>query len=133
MTKPLALARLGELERIIMKRLWGSGPGDAKSLHKSIGRPRHITLNTVQSTVERLFRKGLLDREKVSHAYVYAPRVTREQFSAEIMRELVRELFGGTLKPVLAALVDLTARFGDDELLHLEELVAARRRGGAPK
>ncbi len=110
-----------------MDCLWTNGPADAKALYRTIGRPRRITLNTVQSTVERLYRKGLLARDKVSHAYVYAPRLTREAFGAQVMHGLVRDLLGGTLEPVLAAFVDLTARTGDDELARLERLVAARR------
>jgi len=114
-----------------MDRLWTEGPGDAKALYRTIGRPRRITLNTVQSTVERLFRKGLLGREKVSHAYVYAPSLTREEFGAKVMHGVVRDLLGGTLDPVLAAFVDLTARTGDDELARLERLVSARRARGS--
>jgi predicted transcriptional regulator len=129
-TKRNALAVLGGLELAVMDRLWAEGPADVKSLHQIIGRARRITLNTVQSTVERLFRKGLLGRDKVSHAYVYAPRLTREQFGAEVMHGVVRELLGGTLEPVLAAFVDLTARTGDEELARLERLVSARRGGG---
>lgn len=121
-------ALLGDLERAVMARLWESGPADAKAVHQAIGRPRRITLNTVQSTVERLHRKGLLDREKVSHAYVYAPRISREEFGAEVMHGVVRDLLGGELEPVLAAFVDLTARVGKDELSRLERLVSERRR-----
>ncbi len=130
-TKRSLLPLLGELERALMDRLWTDGPADAKALHRTIGRPRRITLNTVQSTVERLFRKGFLSREKVSHAYVYAPRLTREEFGAQVMHGIVRDLLGGTLEPVLAAFVDLTARTGEDELARLERLVSARRTRGA--
>jgi predicted transcriptional regulator len=118
---------LGDLERHIMSRLWDDGPADVKSLHRGVGRRRGITLNTVQSTAERLYRKGLLAREKVSHAYVYSPRISRAEFGARVMQHFVRDLLGGKLEPVLAAFVDLTARAGGDELSELERLVAARR------
>lgn len=118
---------LGDLERAVMTRLWEDGEADVKALFKAIGRPRRITLNTVQSTVERLYRKGLLDREKISHAYVYRPRISREEFGAEVMHGVVRDLLGGDLEPVLAAFVDLTARVGKDELSRLERLVSERR------
>lgn len=125
--KPFSM--LGGLERAVMDRLWGHGPSDVKALHQAVGQPRRITHNTVQSTVERLFRKGLLTREKVSHAYVYAPALSREEFGAQVMHGVVRDLLGGTLETVLAAFVDLTARTGDEELARLERLVSARRGG----
>lgn len=119
---------MGELERAVLHCLWDGEPADAKSVHRAIGRRRGITLNTVQSTVERLHRKGLLHREKVSHAYVYSPRVSRAELGARMMHGVVRDLVGGELEPVLAAFVDLTAEIGPEELSRLERLVAERRR-----
>jgi len=118
---------LGDLERVVMTRLWDEGRADVKTLFEAIGRPRGITSNTVQSTVERLYRKGLLEREKISHAYVYMPRISREEYGAAVMHGVVRDLLGGKLEPVLAAFVDLTARVGPAELTRLERLVSERR------
>jgi predicted transcriptional regulator len=128
-TSRTPLPVLGDLERAVMMRLWQDGPADAKALYQAVGRPRRITLNTVQSTVERLFRKGLLSRTKVSHAYVYEPRLSREDFGAQMMHGVVRDLLGGKLGPVLAAFVELTARVGKSELDRLERLIAERRGG----
>lgn len=118
---------LGELEAAVMGHVWAEGPADVKSVHRAIGTRRRITLNTVQSTMERLYRKGLLDREKVSHAYVYAPRVSREDFGAAVLREVVASVLGGRMGPMLAAFVDLAARSGTEELERLERLISARR------
>jgi predicted transcriptional regulator len=127
--RPVAL--LGDLEGAVMTHLWdGGGAADVKAVYEAIGRARRITLNTVQSTMERLFRKGLLGREKVSHAYVYAPRVSRAEFGARLMHDVAREVFGGTVEPLLAAFVDLTARTGEADLARLERLIAARRGAG---
>jgi predicted transcriptional regulator len=118
---------LGELEAAIMMHVWDAGPCDVKAAHDVVGRARGITLNTVQSTMERLARKGLLDRRKVSHAYVYSARLSRERFGARIVRDVVQRFLGGEPAPVLAAFVDLAARAGEDELDRLERLIAARR------
>ena len=124
---------LGDLEAAVMAHVWDVGPCDVKAAHQIIGRRRHITLNTVQSTMERLHRKGFLDRQKVSHAYVYSARVTREGFGAQVVREVVDRFLGGKPAPMLAAFVDFAARVGDDELARLEQLITAqrqRRNGG---
>src|SRR6266545_4001116 len=105
MTMPMPpLARLGDLETAVLEHVWAAGPCDVKAVHRTLGSRRGITLNTVQSTMERLFRKGLLVREKVSHAYVYSPRHTREAF------------------------VDLAARTDEANLDRLERLIAERRK-----
>jgi predicted transcriptional regulator len=118
---------LGELEAAVMDQLWSHGPVDVKTVHAAIGRKRRITLNTVQSTMERLHRKGLLDREKVSHAYVYNPRLSREAFGARVVEEVVSQVLGGETEPMLAAFVDVAARAGAEQLERLEQLIAKHR------
>lgn len=122
------LPRLGDLETAVLEHLWAAGPSDVKAVHRSIGAPRHITLNTVQSAMERLFRKGLLAREKVSHAYVYSPRHSREELGARVVQDVVARLLRGEAAPVLEAFVDLAARTDEGNLDRLELLIAQRRK-----
>lgn len=119
---------LGDLERSVLDQLWSGGPQDVKACHHAVGRSRKITLNTVQSTMERLFRKGLLRREKVSHAYVYEAALRREELGARLARDVVRAI-AGAAEPgaMVAAFVDLAERAGDDALERMERLVAERR------
>lgn len=111
-----------------MEHLWSRGEGDAKGVHSALGKRRGITLNTVQSTLKRLFEKTLLTRDKVSHAHVYRPRVSREQFQHGALGELVGELMGGQADAMVSAFVELTERAGPEHLARLEHLVAERRR-----
>jgi predicted transcriptional regulator len=119
---------LGDLELAVMDHLWSAGPLDVKACHLAIGKRRRITLNTVQSTMERLFRKGLLRRDKVSHAYVYESVLSREAFGAQLAQEVVAAAVGQAAPAsLLAAFVDLADRAGDDALARMEQLIAARR------
>lgn len=119
---------LGDLERSVMDHLWTAGCQDVKACHEAVGRRRNITLNTVQSTMERLFRKGLLRRDKVSHAYVYEASLTREAYGAQLAREVVAAAVGSAAPAsLLAAFVDLAERAGEDTLAHMEQLIAVRR------
>jgi predicted transcriptional regulator len=127
MTMP-ALPRLGELETAVLEHVWKAGPSEVKAVHRTLGSRRKITLNTVQSTMERLFRKGLLAREKVSHAYVYSPRQTREELGARVVEEVVSRLLHGEAVPVLEAFVDLAARTDAENLDRLERLIAEKRK-----
>ncbi len=122
------LPRLGDLETAVLEHVWAKGPCDVKTVHRSIGAPRGITPNTVQSAMERLFRKGLLAREKVSHAYVYSPRQSREQVGARAIQDVVSRLLKGQAVPVLEAFVDLAARTDEANLDRLERLIAEKRK-----
>lgn len=125
---PVRPTLLGELETAVMNHLWSGGGGDAKAVHEVLGRSRGITINTIQSTLKRLFEKGILERDKVSHAHVYRARVTREAFHGELIRELVGDLMDGQAEIVVSAFVDLAERAGAEHLERLGSLVAERRR-----
>ena len=119
---------LGELESAVLEHLWSQGAEDVKSVHRALGLRRGIKLNTVQSTMDRLFRKGLLAREKVSHAYVYRADVSREQLSTRVIGEVVDQLSGGQPNVMLSAFVSLAEQQGDDAMAQLEALIAQRRK-----
>ena len=121
---------LGELELAVMDYLWRRGEGDVRAAHEAIGKGRRITSNTVQSTLKRLYEKGLAVREKVSHAYLYRPTCTRAEFHARVLDQVVGGLMAGEPDAVLAAFVDLAEAQGPGQLERLEALVSARRRQG---
>jgi predicted transcriptional regulator len=120
--------RLGDLEVAVLRHLWRRGASSVKAVHRALGGRRGIALNTVQSTMERLFRKGLLGREKVSHAYVYAPLLSKSELGTRIIEEAV-DVVAGERSMILSALVDYADREGEGVLAELEALVAERRRG----
>jgi predicted transcriptional regulator len=120
---------LGELELAVLEELWRHGPLDAIQAHQGVGIRRGIGVNTVQSTLKRLFRKGLLQREKVSHAYVYSPAVRREEVMERLIAEVVETFSNGRPEPMLTAFVDLAAKADDENLSRLERLLAERRAG----
>jgi predicted transcriptional regulator len=120
---------LGDLETAVLEQIWADGSSEVKRVYAAIGKPRRITLNTVQSTMERLWRKGLLDREKVSHAYVYSARHTRAELCARMVEQVVGTVLRGEPATLLSAFVDLAARADRENLDRLEALIAKRRGG----
>ncbi|WP_197477276.1 BlaI/MecI/CopY family transcriptional regulator, partial [Alcanivorax sp. HI0044] len=63
--------QLGELEKQVLQYFWKGRTADAKSVHSHFEKRRGGTLNTIQSTLDRLYKKGLLRREKQGHAFHY--------------------------------------------------------------
>lgn len=118
---------LGNLERAVLTRLWSHGPADPRRMHAAVGAPRGITVNTVQSTLERLCRKRLAARSKRGRSYCYAARVSREEWVARCLEELLCGLPGTEPRAYLATFVSLAERAGPGHLEELERLVRARR------
>jgi predicted transcriptional regulator len=121
---------VGALEMAVMEHLWRSGSASVKCVHRALGDRRGIKQNTVQSTMDRLFRKDLLEREKVSHAFVYRPAVSREELSTKVIGEVLETLAGGERGVMLSAFANLAQREGDEALAELEKLITEKRRGG---
>ena len=118
--------QLGELEIAVLDDLWSSGSSDAKTVHRRVGGRRKITLNTVQSTLDRLYRKTLLSREKVSHAFVYTPQLSKSELSSRLIDGLMQSTLGNDRQSMLAAFVSLAA--DANALSELEALIAVAKR-----
>lgn len=122
-----SLPSLGDLELAVLEDVWDAGAVEAKSVHGRVGVERGISLNTVQSTLERLHRKGLLRRAKVSHAYQYEAGLERQELLGRLIESTAGRVRALGTDALMSAFVDVASRAGDAQLRQLEALVAARR------
>lgn len=108
---------LGSREIDALDRLWSTGQLSAQALLEQMGQTQ-LTLNTVQSTLERLHRKGLVLREKRGRAYQYTAALSRAQLISRLLRDLADEVGGGELAPMISGFVEFVA--GDDPAIESE-------------
>ena len=84
------MRRLGQLESVIMERMWSrSGSAAVRDILEDIQQNREIAYMTVKTVMDTLHRKGLLDREPDGRAFRYRPTQTREQYTAAHMQEVL--------------------------------------------
>ncbi|HEX9619591.1 MAG TPA: BlaI/MecI/CopY family transcriptional regulator [Polyangiaceae bacterium] len=121
------LPRLGELELSVLEHLWRVLDADVQEVHAAVGKKRGISPNTVGSALERLHKKNLLAREKVSHAYRYRAALDREAFRARRLLEAAGGLRALGKGGLLAAFVDLVADADGSALRELERLIRRKR------
>lgn len=77
---------LGELERSVMDQLWRTaGTQSVREVHAVLGRDRDLAYTTVMTVLDRLAKKGLVERERDGRAYRYAAARSREDLVAEVM------------------------------------------------
>ena len=126
-TQVNTLPQLGELELSLMEALWLSSGQGARELHQALPVAQRSSLSTVQSTLERLHRKGLLQRSKQSHAYIYSPKVQRSELLGRLIGGVIKQLHNGSLEPILSSFVDFADRIDEGSLDQLEELIQERR------
>lgn len=120
------LRPLGELERLLMEQLWDGGELSVREVHAHHAR---LAYTTVMTTLDRLYKKGLLRRRKEGRAFFYAAAVTRQDFAAEMARQALRIMGsytqrGAVLSTFVNAVTESDARLLDE----LERLVQSQRR-----
>lgn len=121
------LPNLGELELAALEHLWNVGESDVTTTHAAIGKRRGISANTVGSALERLYKKALVTRTKVSHAFQYRAGVTQDELTARRVMEAAGGMRALADAGLLAAFVDLVAKSDDAALARLERLIAQKR------
>lgn len=121
------LPQLGELELTLLKALWAHPDQSAANLQQALPAAQACSLSTVQSTLERLHRKSLVEREKRGHAYHYRARLARSELLGKLLGGVIRQLHTGSLEPILSSFVDFADRFDENTLDRLDELVQQRR------
>ena len=82
------MRRFGELEAVIMERLWERGrPALVREILDDLSRDRAIAYTTVMTVMDNLHRKGWLRRERDGRAWRYEPTGSRSGYTAALMNE----------------------------------------------
>jgi predicted transcriptional regulator len=120
---------LGPLERSVMEIMWARGVSNVREVANQLERP--LAYTTVMTTLDRLFKKGLLDRRKSERAFVYSPRVSRVEWEQKRAGELVAGFFGGPQPSsdlLISCFLDAVGQQDPAALDELEQKIKARRK-----
>jgi len=119
---------IGPLEERVLEVLWRSPPGlSVHEVRRRLG--DGLAYTTVMTTLDRLYKKGFLDREREGRAFRYAARTSREALAAGALRRWLDRVLGrGPARPILASLVDAVGEHDRALLPELTRLVRAKER-----
>jgi predicted transcriptional regulator len=82
------MRQLGELEAVIMDRLWAWGkPALVREVVDDLQSDRPLAYTTVMTVMDNLHRKGWLRRERDGRAWRYEPTGSRSGYTAALMNE----------------------------------------------
>jgi len=82
------MRQLGELEAVIMDRLWEWGrPAPVREVLDDLRKDRTIAYTTVMTVMENLHRKGWLRRHRDGRAWCYEPTGSRSGYTAALMSD----------------------------------------------
>jgi predicted transcriptional regulator len=121
-------APLGPLEERLLNALWQRGSATVRDLVEDTC--SDLAYTTVMTTLDRLFKKNLLEREAEGRAFRYRPRMSREELQRERAGEAFRQWLQAS--PVssmpLSYLVEIVTEHDARLLDDLRQAVEAKRR-----
>jgi predicted transcriptional regulator len=121
-------AVFGPLERRVLDALWSrSGAVLVRDLQDEF---RGVAYTTIMTTLDRLYRKGFLTREKSGRAFAYRPKWTRDELSSTLAGNALVSLMPadpGAIRPLISMFVDEVGRRDASLLDELEQQIRRRR------
>lgn len=120
--------RLGPLEVELLRFLWQRGEATVREVVDSGEISGAYT--TLMTTLDRLHKKGFLNREPEGRAFRYSPRQSREEYNGEVVRGVIRELLGSSTSSSapLSFLVEAVTEHDLALLDELERTIERKRR-----
>jgi predicted transcriptional regulator len=123
-----ASRQLGPLEQRMLDGLWSKGSATVRELVE--GDSQDLAYTTVMTTLDRLFKKGLLARSEDGRAFRYTPRFSREELHREAASHAFRQLLDASPASSLplSFLVEILGERDEQLLDDLRKLVDRKRR-----
>lgn len=84
-----------------MAALWAEGKATVHEIRAHLWPRRPLAYTTIMTVMDRLARKGVVERQKQGRAHLYRPAVTQEAVSERALRQLVENFFHGSYEELL--------------------------------
>ena len=117
---PAQRLHLGPLEIDVMEMMWKLGPSNVRDVVERL--ERKLAYTTIMTTLDRLYKKGLLERELTDRAFVYQAKLSREEWDRRRAGEMMAGFLAGPEESrhlLLSCLVDAV---GTHDAMLLDEL-----------
>ena len=97
--------KISDSELEVMKLLWQAGDAlPVTEIRETLQRTRGWEATTVKTLVSRLVSKGALRQER-RNVFYYSPLITERDYNAWATDSLIRRLYNGSARELVAALV----------------------------
>jgi predicted transcriptional regulator len=120
---------MGPLEIAVLEILWSRGESNVRDVVHRLGRP--LAYTTVMTTLDRLFKKGILNRRKIERAFLYSPSLSRNQWERKRAGDFVAG-FLDVPQPsrdlLISCLVEAVGQHDEALLNELEKKIRIKRK-----
>lgn len=126
--RPSIKAQLGPLELQLLEELWRRKSATVRELLQYTD--LKLAYTTVMTTLDRLYKKRLLDRVAEGRAFRYTPRLSQQELEKAAAGETIRRLLSSSTAAALplSYLVEAVTEHDVRLLDELQHLVDEKRR-----
>ena len=98
--------KLTNLELTVMEALWNNGSSSIREIQETFPESERPAYTTVQTTVYRMENKNAVRRtKKIGNAHIFDASISRNAAHGKLVDNLLA-LFGGSVAPVMAHLIE---------------------------
>ncbi|HLG94880.1 MAG TPA: BlaI/MecI/CopY family transcriptional regulator [Bryobacteraceae bacterium] len=122
-------SELGHLESEVMEIIWREGDSTVNHVASKISRP--LAYTTVMTTLDRLFKKGILERRKSDRAFVYSARISQREWEQQRTDRFIAGFLNqpkNSGQALISCLVDAVGEQDRALLDELEKTIRKKRR-----
>jgi predicted transcriptional regulator len=112
---------LTEAELRLMDVLWARGDSTVTDVAQTLGDPP-LAYNTVLTTLRILETKGYVKHRAVGRAFVYSPKVGRDEARSNVIEYMVSRFFDNSPRALMLKLLD-TERLDERDVARMRELL----------
>lgn len=112
---------LTEVELELMTLLWKLGEGSVADVMELLPKERDLAYTSVSTILRILEQKKILKTRKEGRGHVYIPVLSKAEYEARAVQDVVEKVFDGTPLALVKQL--LNSGMNEKELQELRELV----------
>lgn len=122
----------GELQLAIMRVMWRLGEASVEDVSRALPRSQRGAYTTIQTVLNRLADRGLLDRARNGKAIRYTPKVNEADYLSRSLQDTLKQ---ASPEARQAALSRLVGELEPGDLAEITELAqeVSDRRSGTPR
>lgn len=122
------IVSLGSLETKTLEEVWRQKKVNVREVVAALD--DRYAYTTVMTTLDRLYKKGYLDRTKENRSFVYTARMSKDELHLGLTEDVISGLIDGATRgvdPVLACIVNAVSDRDRELLDDLERLIKAKK------
>lgn len=113
---------LTPVELELMTALWKRGPCSVHDVLSVLPRERTLAYTSVSTVLRILEQKGFVESRKEGRGHLYAPRLSKVDYEAFSLEQMVTRVFDGTPAALVRRLLE-TRGLSQDDLKEIQTLL----------